>query len=185
MTINPTGQPLVNRLYDAIAQFPEGLTCAELYDLFPDEGYKNAVFAAISAMAKCGVLKRHGERTSPKSGRLVSVYITAKPMSEFRWITGGAKSKGNVRNLPTPPAIAARLDEANATIATLEAWKADAIKRFPDLAVDPAIITARKKVAALYRADGDNMKASAVIAGQHDHTPIMRAVASVIEDMAA
>jgi hypothetical protein len=177
--VNRDGSHLVVRLYEAISQFPEGLTGADCYELFPTEGNRNAVFSALSAMAKCGVLRINGKRPSAKTGKRVSVYVTGKPVSEFSWLL---KNRRTVK--PTEAGLQMRLDAAHATIKELDAWKADAIARFPDLAVEPALIAARKKVAALFHSEGDKVKANAVLTGLHDATPIVRLAAALIDEMA-
>lgn len=180
--INIKGKPLVNRLYDAIGQFPEGLVSAECYDLFPEEAGDNKIHAALSAMARCGVLKRDGKRTSPKTGKLSFIYKVDGPLSKFSWVEG---TRPQSSKPPTDKGLKFRLDQALAKIEELAKWKEDAVARFPDLAVPPSIVTARAKVAAIYRADGDELKAAAIEAGKHDNTPILRAAASIIEDLAA
>jgi hypothetical protein len=66
-------------------------------------------------------------------------------------------------------------------IAELEAWQAEALKRFPDLAVAPTIITAREIVAKRLKANGDANGALDVQAGRRDHTPIMQAAVDALE----
>jgi len=175
---NRDGRPLAPRVLDVLAQFNEGLLASEAKELFPNEGNPNAVYAALSLLKSQGAVKVTGKRISPLSGKLSSVFAaTGKPAIEL--------GRARPRKSPTNIGMVARLDAANSKIAALEAWQADAIKRFPDLAVDPAVIQARKRVAAMFRADGDSMKADAALSGQMDNTPIMRAVTATIEDLAA
>lgn len=176
---NRDGRPLAPRVLDVLAQFNEGLLAAETKELFPGEGNPNAVPAALSLLKAAGAVKVIGKRVSPLSGKLCSVFAaTGKPLAE-------PVRSSPTRKAPTSIGMVARLDAANAKVAELEEWKADAIKRFPDLAVDPAVIQARKRVAAMFRSDGDSMKADAALSGQMDNTPIMRAVTATIEDLAA
>lgn len=69
-------------------------------------------------------------------------------------------------------------------VAELEQWKVDAIARFPDLAVDPIVIRARKIVAAELRATGeagDCKFADEVMLGRRDSGLSMRLVIKMLE----
>lgn len=172
-----TGNSFPKRVYDVIKQFPEGLIAAEIASLFPDEGgTKNLVFSTLNNMKGRKLIKVIGKRVSAETGYKCAVYGVDRAYDE---------SPRSVSRVPTNKGLQARLDAANAKIAELEAWKSEAIQRFPDLAVGPALVAARKKVAAMFRSEGDSMKADAVMKGQHDNTPIVRLAASLIEEMAA
>lgn len=59
-------------------------------------------------------------------------------------------------------------------------WKADAIARYPDLAVDPVVLKARQMVAAEI-GDSDKASRDAVLAGQRDGTLQMRVAVKLLE----
>ena len=67
-----------------------------------------------------------------------------------------------------------KLTEALARVAELEAWQEAAIRKYPDLGVDPEVLEARKLVADTLRESGDKNAAEEVMAGKRDHTPLMK-----------
>lgn len=83
---------------------------------------------------------------------------------------------------PTNAGYEARITELKAQIAELEQWKADAISRFPDLAVSPMVVIARKLVADEVRKSGDNRLADEIIAGRNDNTMLMRVTLKALEE---
>ena len=63
----------------------------------------------------------------------------------------------------------------------LELWKADAIKRYPDLAIPPLLKRAREIVADELRASGENDMAEKVVAGKNDKSLAVRLVLKMLE----
>lgn len=80
----------------------------------------------------------------------------------------------------TPRAMAFNEAELRQKIAELEAWKVDAIARFPELAVDPDVMKARKIVHKMLLESGDRTLAGHVIAGDKDETMLVRAVVAAL-----
>lgn len=66
-------------------------------------------------------------------------------------------------------------------VVELRAWKADAIARFPALAVPPLVLKARQVVADQLRDCSDPEGAKAVLAGNRDHTTLLKAVVRALE----
>jgi hypothetical protein len=69
-----------------------------------------------------------------------------------------------------------------ARIAQLEAWKSDAIARYPDLAADPIVLKARRLVADEVRASGDDTLADRISMGRKDDGLLMRVVIKALEE---
>ena len=169
--------PLPVRIYDALAQFPEGLVGAEIRELFPDEENPNAVYSTLNVLKMTGNVKVIGKRISPASGRAASVYgVTGVPYTPGRVVS---------RKSPTSAGLQARLNEALSRLQELEAWKVAAVARFPELGVDPLMIEARKRVASILSAGGDVSGAEQVRAGNRDATAIVKAVFTTLQDLAA
>lgn len=68
-------------------------------------------------------------------------------------------------------------DAAKAAIAELEAWKANAVARYPDLAVDPVLHKARELLAVAMAPLG---QAADVRDGMFDDTPAMTAIRAAL-----
>jgi len=79
---------------------------------------------------------------------------------------------------PTKPLTNDAISELKAKVAELEAWKSQAIARYPDLAVDPAVLRARQLVAKRFT----NGEAQAIMRGDWDAKPIMQVVLEAFED---
>lgn len=147
------------RTFDVFRQFPEGLTSFELIDLLDDKGDKASATSRLSHFVKEGLAEKAGNRACTKTGRMGAVYRpSGKPFSERVFHPHGQKLS---------PAVSDELKE-------LRAFKADAIKRFPELLISPKIIRARKVWADALRSEGQIGKASIVDSGGLDDTEQMR-----------
>jgi hypothetical protein len=80
--------------------------------------------------------------------------------------------KEKVENLTLKQTLDAALEQ----VANLQAWQEFAIKRYPDLAVKPEIMAARKIAQEYYEQRGDKQKASDIRAGKHDDAPFMHMI---------
>lgn len=148
-----------------------GLTSKEIYQYFPHISYFN-VSGVLSHLYYAGDYMRQ-----PVSGtKLFRYYFSSGAEPE-------ARSPQKRRPKLTDAGLNARLAEANKTIADLEEWKVNAIKRFPDLAVAPVIIRAREIVAKRLELSGDGAGAREVRAGKRDNTMIMLATIDALETM--
>lgn len=74
-----------------------------------------------------------------------------------------------------------RIRQLEDEVAALRTWKQEALLRYPDLAVDPLILKARKIVADLLNKQGDIPRAKSVTAGQQDTTLIVRATFEALQ----
>lgn len=82
---------------------------------------------------------------------------------------------------PSLTALRTQIEQLVATITELAAWKDDAIRRYPDLAVAPVVIKARKLVAEEVRAGGDKHLADEILAGHKDSTLMVRVTIKALE----
>lgn len=87
------------------------------------------------------------------------------------------------RTAPSEAALHLRIKELEATIAELRVWKDAAISRYPDLAVSPIVLKARKLVAEELRAGGDPALAEQVSLGRKDDTLMMRVTIKALEEV--
>lgn len=85
------------------------------------------------------------------------------------------------RRSPTLGGLAVQVAELKARIAELEAWKADALKRYPVLAIPPIVIRARRITTEALR-DVDRPTADRIEAGLMDRSPIMLATIHALGD---
>lgn len=77
--------------------------------------------------------------------------------------------------------LQAREKALTARVAELEQWQAEAMLRYPDLAVSPIVIEARKIVAEQFQARHDTHAAEDVLAGRKDESTIVKAVVAALE----
>ena len=158
------------KTFNVFRQFPEGLTSFELIDLLDDEGDKASATSRLSHFVKEGLAKKSGSRACTKTGRSGAVYVpNGKPFAERIPHPHGPK--------PLPKSI---LDNE---LKELRAFKADAIKRFPELMLSPKIIKARKVWADALRSEGQIGKASIVDSGGLDDTEQMRVLLHALENV--
>lgn len=156
-----------------IKELPE-ITAREIADLLPHVA-TGTISSVIYNMKNRGELIE-GRKVMPfKNGQKKFPAYTINP--DPKPLARKMKLK-----VPTEAGLQARLDEANAKIAELEEWKAAAIARFPDLNVDPAIIKARKIVAAELKAAGDCNLAEQVLRGTKDETMLVKVTARALEE---
>lgn len=130
------------------------LTREEIADLNPDKG-KADVFFAVQRLKKRGLLAV-GAKPSPRSkGRRTVQTFTIQDEQ------------------PKVVPLVSSSDE----LQELRAWKAAAIERYPDLAVEPVVLEARRIAAQFLEGPA---KAD-VLAGKKDECPIMRATVEALE----
>lgn len=160
------------RAYDILRQFDEGLTCPELEALVETAQDKRSASARLSQFVKEGLAKKSGYRFNEKTGHnCVVYYATGIPFSD--------------RSLEVREPRRKRKRPTSTELMELRAWKKVAIERFPELATSPALIEARKRVAAIFDEQGSPVKAAMVKSGEMDDCEMMRVVTRLIEGGAA
>lgn len=155
------------KAFNILATFPDGLTCFELMEFLETEQEKRSASARLSQFVNEGLATREGVRHNPGTGLPGVVYKpTGVPYSQRQ---PEIRIRPRKRKRPT-----------DTELVELRRWKADAIKRFPQLGVDPIVLTARDHVASILRSEGNEAKAALVDQGELDDGETMRIVLSVL-----
>lgn len=149
-----------------------GMTAVALQEFFPDKTTAN-ISAALSHLYNQGNLVR--ERIPGSLAFAYTYQDGAKPQPLLN------RQRGKARKAPTPAGLEARLAAALETIAELEAWKADAQKRYPDLAVSVIVLRAREIVAKRLTANGDRHGGDEVLKGRRDDTVLIQSTIDALE----
>lgn len=168
--------PSVNdEIIDTLKHMPD-LSVHDLSELLPHIN-KGTIYAAASYLRRTGDILISGKGvTTPADGiprpyNRYSLNPNPVPVAPKRKLKS-----------PTPVGYETQIAELKAQLAELEEWKANAIGRFPDLAVDPLVLRARKLVAEEFVASGDNAMADQVRRGLKDGTPMMRVTVRALEE---
>jgi hypothetical protein len=164
-------------IFNVFSQFPEGLAAYELRELLDDDAVYQNVSALLSLYVSEGIAEKRGSKVNPATRHLCTVYAANGTPYSSRKLSKRAPERG----MPAPRKLTNRLHILQARIDTLESWKADAISRYPDLGTPPIIDEARKRIAEIFTAEGDHIKAQLVLSGEMDRTDVMRAVVAIID----
>lgn len=160
---------------EIIREMP-GLTTNEIYGLMPHTS-RAAVNSMITFLTARGdIVRTEGKvETGPKgmARRNPTYAVSSNP---------APKAVPHKTKEPSTAALHATIKQLHDTIAELEQWKQVAIARYPDLAVPPVVIRARKLVATEVRAGGDNALADQIIAGAKDATLMVRVAIKALEE---
>jgi hypothetical protein len=161
----------------AVEAYP-GSTTQELINLLPHLP-KSSVQTTVSTLFRRKKL-RLGEPKLGSRGGLIYSYRT------YHLNDGSVPSTPKPTSLKAPPeaGLKVRLEQAQAEIEELRAWKEAAMSRFPDLAVSAVVIKARKIVADEVRAGGDTLLANQIVSGLKDSTLMVRVALKALEDVA-
>lgn len=82
------------------------------------------------------------------------------------------------RKKPTEAGLQATVSLLREQVAELEAWKADAIRRHPDLAVSPVVLKARALAARKFPD-----KANEIHSGRMDDKPLIQVIVEALEEV--
>lgn len=167
-------------ILEAIREFP-GSSSREIATLLPNLP-ESTVFSIISKLLGAGVIKTSAtpKMITMKDGRTKSqrtFEINMDYMLKSRSINGTKpKSHARIQNLEKQVA------GLKAEVSALTAWKNAALKRFPDLAVSPIMLKARKIAAnTLYEADNSSL-ADAILAGKRDDHVAVKIAIEAMKD---
>jgi hypothetical protein len=151
---------LYEQSFNLLKQFPHGLTVRQFEDLCINRNDKRSASARLSQFV--------AEQLAIKvTGQGLAVYVpTGREFAE--------------RVLPKRDKRRARKRPTDTELVELRQWKADAIRRFPELGVPPHVATARERVAAIFRAQGCEIKAVMAASGELDETETMRVVITML-----
>lgn len=163
---------LVEEILEVVREMP-GVTSGQIVELMPHIKNKQAIYATLNAQYIRGVIVRE---TLPPEGR-------GRPA--FAWkMNPDPAQKPPVK--PVSSETARKITDTTiaslrSQIAELEAWKADAVARYPDLGVDAITLKARGIVAAELAVAGDVVAAELVRTGQRDTALPMRLMIRALE----
>lgn len=164
-----------DEVLEVIREMP-GLTTNEIHALMPHIS-RAAVNSMITFLTARGdIVRTEGKvEVGPKgvSRRNPTYAISSDPMPKA--------VKHKVKE-PSTAALHVTIKELHDKIVDLEAWKQAAISRYPDLAVPPVVLRARKIVAAEVRAGGDHTLADQIMAGTKDSTLMVRVTIKALEE---
>jgi hypothetical protein len=150
---------VTDEVLEIVREMP-GVTSGQIVELMPHITKKQSVYAALNSQYLRGVIARD---TVPPEG---------KGRPAFAWkMNPDPAQKPPVRSVSSATSqkiVDTTVTSLRAQIAELEAWKADAIGRYPDLAVDAIVLKARSIVAAELHDGGDFVGSEAVLAGHRD-----------------
>lgn len=163
---------LNERAYNVLKAFPEGLAHFEFIELLDGDLVNINASAVLSWFVTAGLAEKRGQRVNPKTGAPQSVYVPTGQSFRVRQQEKRLSSRG-------------RKGPFEAEVKELRKWKADAIARFPELAVDPIVLRARNRVASILREEGNIEKALMVEKGLLDDGELMRVVISVMKEAEA
>lgn len=140
-------------ILEAVKHMP-GLTRAEMTDLLSHiNPYTLGV--NLTKLEKIGKLATEPKPSPNKVGRrTIKAYVLPTPK--------------------TPPKP--RPDPTRNELEELRAFKAMALQRYPDLAVDPIVLEARKIAAAQF----DNGRRAEILSGDKDNSPIIKALVEAL-----
>jgi hypothetical protein len=146
-----------------------GITREEIIELMPDTP-PGTVASTLTKLERRGLVTVAGKPSpKPKGRRTIKSYTVSTNPNPVAAPVRKLKNR-----TPTATGYEARIEALNAKIAELESWKADAIKRYPDLAVPPEMLTARKIIA-------ETLGDKTALHGGFDNAPIMRATLRALE----
>lgn len=163
-----------NEILEIVRVMP-GLTAKEIAELMPHCN-ASTIASVIHGLKISGALKVTGKKEIMRSNGWPTKAETFELSNDPTPNVVRMKQRE-----PTEAGLHMQVKELKAKVAELEGWQRDAIARYPDLAVDPVVLTARKLVAAEVRAGGDNNLADHVLAGHKDDTLMVRVAVKALE----
>ncbi|TXH12715.1 MAG: hypothetical protein E6R03_12365 [Hyphomicrobiaceae bacterium] len=154
------------------------VTAMEVIQLMP-HATRQQVYARLNALEAQGKISSE-KIPDPKDDR--------RKVNRYSYGGKPREAKPRKAKAPTNQAQVINAGGLLAKIAELEAWKgaagclADAIARFPDLAVDPDTIRARDIIHKMLIDSGDRNLAADVLAGKKDETMLVRACVAALAE---
>lgn len=147
-----------------------GISTKELGEFFPGTS-RNGFSAMLSVCYSKGNFRREKIRNAQglRIGYRYWYEPGAKPISE-------RAPKPNPK--PSQFAVAVVSEDLKAQVRELEEWKTLALARFPDLAVEPAMLQARKIFAEQYKSDPHVVRD--IMGGAKDTSPAIRAIVAAL-----
>lgn len=187
--------PTCSEILEVVRAMP-GATAHEIKELMPHRS-GSSVTSGISKLYKLGAVtcSEKVKRVKSNGGLYYEAkYVLSDGEPPKYKLTNG---KSNFSSQPinnkkfggtgqrkrqTDVGLQATIDALRAEVIELKQWKADAIERFPELAVPPIMMRARKLVAKELEAAGDRNLAMQVMAGTKDGTLMVRVAVAALEE---
>lgn len=160
---------ITEEIYEIIREIP-GSTSAEIVTLMPHVN-KQSIYSRVNMAHTQGHIRRE-----KVDGSYRFYMVEGQPVPVVK-----ARKRPKILDAYNHAQNQAKVDSLNAQIAELQAWKADAIARFPVLGVDPAVLRARDIVAKVLRERNDGASAKEVQEGRRDGSAVIAAVLAALE----
>ena len=159
-----------------IVEAMPGVTAREIYELCPHRK-ESSLSSTLFNLKNRGILKTSSKTLPTKIGprEFTTYFINTDPNP----VPPAPRRK---QKQPTDAGYKAQIEELKDKIAELEAWKQAAMSRFPDLAVSPIVLKARRLVADEVRAGGDTLLANQIIEGRKDDTMLVKVTIKALEE---
>lgn len=155
------------QVFDIVRSFEEGLTCFKLVQLIDKSSTVKQPSALLSQLVKAGLVVKRGYRSNPSTGYSGTVYVaTGKQFSKRK-----QEQRSHTRKRHSP--LSAEVKELRRLLSIADVRWAAALERFPDLAIEPALLAGRAKLAEIFRADGNETKAVLAERGKLDESETM------------
>lgn len=167
-------EKITNEVLGVVEALP-GVTAREIYTLIPHIP-KGTISYALHALKSDGKIVTDGTRKLDTAGGS-RAFVTYKINDNPTPTKEGRKTKQ-----PTTAGLREQVERLRKQVAGLEAWKAAALQRCPDLAVAPTVIKARKLVADEVRTNGDPLLADQIIRGMKDETLLVKVAVKALEE---
>jgi hypothetical protein len=153
-----------------------GITAREVYTFMPHVP-KGTVSSILHSLKIKGTVIEEGTKT-------LDTASGPRPFAAYM-VSDSPVPLGKKRKLkqPTDDGLREQMKELRRQLVELEAWKEAAMSRFPDLAVSPIVLKARKLVADEVRAGGDMLLANQIVEGKKDETLLVKVAIKALEEV--
>lgn len=173
----------INEILEIVTALP-GATSGQIIDLMPHVK-KQSVYAGLNNLYVRGLVTREkvGSSAQGRPAYAWSVNPDGKPPVVARKVKPSTTLRWNTCAVSTRPPEPSPVLMFQSELEELRRWKADAIARYPDLAVDPLVLKARNMVAEEI-GSADTVMRDAVLRGERDGALPMRVALKLLEGVA-
>lgn len=168
-----------DKVLDTLRALPN-ITTNDLFELIP-ECPRYSVQSTVSKLYKRGVIVDGPKKVETRAGGVKFSARTYAVSPKAAELLSGFKQYKSTAVL-TDAGLNVRIEELKREVQELRAWKSDAMERFPDLAVPPLVLKARKFAADEARSSGDSQLANSIMCGHKDNTLLVRVALKILEE---